>query len=148
MDERWNELQQDVKAAGLEGIVHFVGSSPKPLDYFAAFDVFALTSREDPYPLVCLEAASFGKPILCFAGGGGEPEFVEDDCGFVVPYLDIEAMADRVLELMDSPELRQRLGTSARAKVRARHDIEIVAPRILEVIRQCASQARGGAVAK
>jgi glycosyltransferase involved in cell wall biosynthesis len=62
------------------------------LKYFAAFDVFALVSREDPFPVVCLEAASLGKPIVCFNSSDGEKEFVENDCGFVVPDLDIEIM--------------------------------------------------------
>ena len=41
--------------------------------------------EEDPYTLVCLEAAALEKPYVCFEGAGGSPEFVEEDCGFVVP---------------------------------------------------------------
>ena len=129
-------LQQEILKAGLVDYVHFIGSKPNPLDYFARFDIFTLTSREDPYPLVCLEAASLGKPIICFAQAGGEPEFVEDDCGFVVPYLDLDIMADRVIELYQSPNLRQRLGQNAKNKVSDRHDINTTAPRILEVIKE------------
>ena len=93
-------------------------------------------SREDSYPLVCLEAASLAKPILCFDRAGGEREFVEEDCGFVVPYLQVEMMAERTLELLGSAELRQRMGERAKAKVRERHDVSVSAPRILEVIRR------------
>ena len=95
-----------------------------------------LTSREDPYPLVCLEAAAVAKPIVCFAGAGGMPEFVEEDCGFVVPYLDIMAMADRVGLLLDSLECRITMGAAARRKVTRRHDISRAAPRIMEVIER------------
>lgn len=128
------KLRHDVKNAGLDGYVHFLGNQPKPLDYFAAFDVFALVSREDPFPLVCLEAASLGKPIVCFDNAGGEKEFVEDDCGFVVPYLDIETMAIKVVKLLESVELRQRFGKQAAQKVRERHDVEVIAPQILDII--------------
>ncbi|MDH6063711.1 hypothetical protein, partial [Umezakia ovalisporum] len=48
---------------------------------------------------VCLEAASLGKPILCFDKAGGEPEFVEDDCGFIVPYLDLDAADMNLISL-------------------------------------------------
>jgi len=106
------------------------------VDYFAAADVFALTSREDPYPLVCLEAAALAKPIICFADAGGMPEFVEEDCGFVVPYLDVEAMADRVIALLDSAECRLTMGANARRKVAERHDISVSAPRIMEIIER------------
>ena len=58
-------------------------------DYFSIFDVFALMFREDPFPLVCLEAALLEKPNLCFARAGGASELVESDSGFVVPYLDL-----------------------------------------------------------
>jgi glycosyltransferase involved in cell wall biosynthesis len=102
----------------------------------AAADVFALTSREDPYPLVCLEAAALGKPIVCFAGAGGAPEFVEQDCGFVVPYFDVTAMAGRIASLLESADCRIKMGAAARRKVAERHDISVAAPRILEIIER------------
>ncbi|MDD5556466.1 MAG: glycosyltransferase family 4 protein [bacterium] len=129
-------FRHDVRRLGLEGSVCFTGLRRNPLDYFSLFDVFALVSREDPFPLVMLEAASLGKPIVCFDGGGGAPEFVEDDCGFVVPYLDCEAMAGRVLELLDSPPLRRAMGERGARKVRERHDVGVVGPRIAAVIRR------------
>ena len=104
-------------------------------EWFAAFDAFALTSREDSFPLTCLEAASLGVPVLCFAGAGGEPEFVEQDAGFVVPYLDVEAMAERVREMAASKALTQSLGRRAQQKVRERHDVAVAGPKILEIMR-------------
>jgi glycosyltransferase involved in cell wall biosynthesis len=115
--------------------MHFPGTRPDAREYFCAFDVFALVSREDSYPLVCLEAASMGKPIVCFDRAGGAREFVEDDCGFVVPYLEVEVMAERTLELLESDEIRRRMGERAKAKVRRRHDVDVAAPRVLDVIR-------------
>lgn len=134
-------LQYDVTRAGLEGCLHFIGAVPNPLDYFAAFDVFVLTSREDPFPVVTLEAASLGKPVVCFDGSGGAKEFVEEDCGFVIPYLDVEAMAQRVLELLRDPDLRERLGGQGREKVRSRHDVEVIAPQVLKIIRRVLAAA-------
>ncbi len=127
-------LQHDVRRLGLEGIIHFTGHVEKPLELFAAFDVFALTSREDPYPLVVLEAAALGLPILAFEHSGGIPEFVEEDAGFVVPYIDTRAMAERASLLASDPALRSRLGSQGREKVRKRHDVGVSAPRIANVI--------------
>ncbi len=134
--QRLAELRLDAQTAGVSGITHFPGSRPNATEYFCAFDVFALVSREDSFPLVCLEAASLGTPILCFDRAGGAREFVEGDCGFVVPYLEVEIMADRILELLASDELRRRIGERAKVKVRERHDVSIAAPRVLEVIRR------------
>jgi glycosyltransferase involved in cell wall biosynthesis len=64
------------------------------------------------------------------------PEFVEHDCGYVVPYLDIECMAAKVTKLLTSAELRQRLGENASQKVRERHDIQISAPKIVDIIHR------------
>ena len=135
-DHRLTQLRLDAQTAGVGDLVHFPGSQPNATEYFCAFDVFALVSREDSYPLACLEAASVGTPILCFDRSGGEREFVEDDCGFVVPYLEVEVMADRTLELLASDELRHRMGERAKAKVRERHDVNVAAPRQLDVIKR------------
>jgi glycosyltransferase involved in cell wall biosynthesis len=132
----FEEMMHDIRHAGIGEFVHLVGQQADPLAYFAACDVFAMISREDPFPLVSLEAASLGKPIICFDGSGGAKEFVEDDCGYVVPYLDVESMAHRVEQLLDSVELRQRFGREAAKKVRQRHDVSIAAPKILRIIDQ------------
>jgi glycosyltransferase involved in cell wall biosynthesis len=128
------ELLQDVTTAGLAGYLHLVLPQTNPRDWFETFDVFTLTSREDPFPLVCLDAAALGRPVLCFDGAGGEKEFVEEDCGFVVPYIDVAAMAAKVVALAESPELRARLGAAASRKVRERHDISVAGPQLLAVI--------------
>ena len=129
-------IQYDLRGLGLEAQVHFIGSRANPLDYFRAFDVFAMVSREDPFPLVCLEAASLGTPIVCFDYAGGMKEFVEDDCGFVLPYQDVDGMADAVLMLCQHEELRRDQGRRAAAKVRQRHDINRVAPRIVDIVER------------
>ena len=130
----------DIEKLGLSHCVHFIEHVSNPLDYFAAIDVFAMISREDPYPLVCLEAASVGKPIICFADAGGMPEFVEEDCGFVVPYLDIDSFAARVIELSSSPDLLTRMSANAFRKVRERHDIERSAPKLAELLTRFVEQ--------
>jgi glycosyltransferase involved in cell wall biosynthesis len=135
-DFRFFEMEYDAKKLGLEKYVRFLEHQPNPLDYYAALDVFAMVSREDPYPLVCLETASLGKPVICFADAGGMPEFVENDSGFIVPYLDTGAFAGRILELYANPDLRAKMGASAARKVRERHDITASAPRIIEIINK------------
>jgi glycosyltransferase involved in cell wall biosynthesis len=139
---RFEELQHDVRALGMEDRIHFIGHKPNPVEYFRVFDVFALVSREDPFPLVCLEAACLQKPIVCFDGAGGEKEFVEDDCGFVVPYLDVHTMADQILRLLESDALRQTCGEAAFKKAHLRHDVNVAAPKLLQLIRRVMHELR------
>jgi len=130
-------IQDDQQRLGLTGRVHFIGEVINPLDYFAAGDVFAMVSREDPFPLVCLEAALLGKPILCFSDSGGMPEFVEDDAGFIVPYLDLTAMSERIANLASDKALCIQLGKRAAEKVKALYDISVGADKIKMIIEDC-----------
>ena len=127
------ETQHDVQRAGVADCVHVVDRVDDPLGLYADFDVLALTSREDSCPLVVLEAACLGKPILCFSGSGGAPDFVEDDAGFVLPYLDVRGMAEKGVMLGADESLRRKLGERAARKAAERHDVSCVAPRVLEV---------------
>jgi len=135
-DFRLFELNYDADRLDVSERIRFLAHTDNPLDYFTAIDVFAMVSREDPFPLVCLEAASLGKPIVCFADAGGMPEFVEEDCGHVVPYLDIDAFASKIIDLFSDPDGTKKLGENASKKVRARHDIEVAAPAVTELIER------------
>jgi glycosyltransferase involved in cell wall biosynthesis len=128
--EQYGALAHDAEKAGIGHSMCWVGHVSNFSDYFALFDVFALVSREDPFPLVNLEAAFLEKPVLCFDKSGGAAEFVGDDCGFVVPYLDVEEMSNKILLLMESPELYRKLAQRAAEKVRESHS-DATAPRQL-----------------
>lgn len=129
------QVRYDIEHAGLQDRVHVVPETDNPACFFTLFDVFAMVSREDPFPLVNLEAASLAKPIVCFEGAGGTPELVEEDAGFSVPYLDVAAMADKVLRLAQDESLRRQLGQRAAEKVRERHDVDVAAPAILRIVQ-------------
>ena len=121
-------LRKDIERAGLGDRVHLLGPDPSPARWFRLFDVYVLTSREDPFPLVCLESSLLGTPIVCF-DNTGMAEFAGDgDCGYMVDYLDVEAMADRVTMLLDDPELRRVVGERAATRVRAEFDVSVGAP--------------------
>jgi glycosyltransferase involved in cell wall biosynthesis len=132
--ELLDRVEHDVDRLGLGRAVTFVGQTDDPGAYFATFDAFLLSSREDPFPLVCLEAGALGVPIVCFDGAGGMPELVEHDAGSVVPYLDVAAAADALTALATSEELRTSLGRRAAEKVAERCSIDVVGPRVAAVL--------------
>jgi len=133
-------LLLNLERLGVENGLYFAGEVDDPRAVFCLGDVFVLPSREEPLGLVCLEAAQCGLPTVCFAGAGGAPEFVEGDAGCIVPYLDVEALADAIANLARDPELRSRLGRCAREKVAARFTIDRQAPRLAEVLKNVASR--------
>ncbi|MBC8155712.1 MAG: glycosyltransferase family 4 protein [Bacteroidetes bacterium] len=117
-----DDLSLDIDKAGLTDRVHLVAPTPDVLRYLSRFAIFALCSREDPYPLVVIEAGLAGIPVVCFDRAGGAGELVEADGGFVVPYLDLGAMSDRIAELATDPTLRRTLGQRLTQKINDRHD--------------------------
>jgi len=136
----WADYITALRKEGLDKYVTFLGLKDKPREYMQAGDVFLLSSREEPVGLVGLEAAECGLPIVCFADAGGMPDFVGDDAGFIVPYEDVEAMAEKVVALMKSEDLRQQLGARAREKVLSRFTFEHTTPHVLSVCRKVAQK--------
>jgi glycosyltransferase involved in cell wall biosynthesis len=142
--ERIHALRALAAERGVAGRVHFVGERPRVHDYFQIFDLFAVVSRSDSHPRVCVEAASLGVPGVCFAAGGGISEFIEDDAGLVVPGLDVETMAAALSGLMGDPHRRRMLGDRAAAKAAARHHISVVGPEIALAIASALAGPPGG----
>lgn len=126
-------LHSDLDRAGADNVL-FAGIRADPVPWFAAADVFALTSREDPFPLVCLEHAAMGHPIVTYRNGG-MPELLETAgpaaATGVVDYLDVGAMATRVLTLLEDEDLRQTAGGELRRRVLGHHDVSVAAPALL-----------------
>lgn len=119
--ENYKRIIYDIEKSGLQEIITIIPADEKMTSFYNSIDVFFLPSREDSYPLVVLEAASFGKPTICFNGAGGAQEFVQEDAGSVVPYLDIEALADEILKYMQDPKLLKQKGNVARLRVEELH---------------------------
>jgi len=136
----WLEYKSQAKMEGLQEHITFLGLKQNVRDHMLAGDVFLLPSREDPFPLVALEAAECGLPIVCFDGAGGMPEFVSNDAGFVVPFGDIEEMSERVIQLLEDEDLRERMGACAREKLLEGFVVERTAPHILSVWRKVAGK--------
>jgi len=89
--------------------IHFIGMMPHSYDSLLPFDIFLLSSREDPYPLVVLEAAFQKVPTICFKEAGGIKEFVGDDAGWCMPGFSEENMVEKLNEIsLDSASITQK----------------------------------------
>lgn len=95
----------------------FTGPLLNSFSNYTAMDLFFLSSREDPYPLVVLEAAWMGKPSICFKNSGGIPEFVEDDAGWIVENYDMHSVCNKILDLFNNHTEIETKGNCAREKV-------------------------------
>jgi len=82
---------------GLSNESIFIGSRQDMKEWFNSIDIFLLTSREDPFPLVVLEAIAVGKPVICFEGVGDIEKIVDSLPANVIPYNRIDLIIDRIM---------------------------------------------------
>jgi glycosyltransferase involved in cell wall biosynthesis len=94
-----------------EAEAEFIGPAANPYPHLRRFDIATLPSRDDPFPLVVLEAMLLGTPVVAFDVGGVAEQI--GDAGIVVPAGDIDAFAAAVLKLITDEDTRKRLGTAA-----------------------------------
>nr|WP_283949508.1 glycoside hydrolase family 99-like domain-containing protein [Limobrevibacterium gyesilva] len=111
-------LGHEIKAAEATGSFRFAGFQDETASWFSAADAFALTSREDPFPSVVLEALAAGLPTVAFKGSGGIPDMLrEHRCGSVVAMADAAAMARALLRVAgDTRAARGRARLAALAR--------------------------------
>lgn len=110
-------IHDTVRGSGRKGRFHFPGATADTDLYFAGADVYALTSREDPFPSVVLEALQVGVPVVGFSGAGGFVELLERGTGVLVPAFDPRAFGGAVLELLDERQRAAAIGTRGRELV-------------------------------
>jgi glycosyltransferase involved in cell wall biosynthesis len=100
-------FSEDVRKTNLQDYITVIPSIADPMSEVSRFDIFALTSREDPYPVAVLEAASVAVPTVYFKNAGGISEFLKGG-GIGVDYLNTAQMGDEIISLAtDRVKLRE-----------------------------------------
>ncbi|SDR69173.1 glycosyltransferase family 4 protein [Christiangramia echinicola] len=107
-------VQEDLRKLGLSDKVIFTGNIKNTSEVFNEFDIFLLPSREDPFPLVCIEMAELNKPIISFEKASGSNRFIKKGGGFVVPYLDVKEMAEKVIYYFENKNFIKKHGEQNR----------------------------------
>lgn len=100
------------KSLGIENNVFFLGekSRNEVADYMANCDAFIMTSTDEGFGVVYLEAMSQGKPIIGSLGQGIS-DIIEDGMhGFLVDPTDVGAIASTITSLIEDAKLRESVG--------------------------------------
>jgi len=130
------QIEYELNICKLKDRILFIGEKENPVEYFSILDIFVLASREEPFGIVGLEAALYETPVLCFENSGGMPEFVAEDCGFTVPYLDLETLTYKIIHLREKESERIEKGKNARKKAVTLYSLDLSANKILNYIEQ------------
>jgi glycosyltransferase involved in cell wall biosynthesis len=132
-ETEYKNFQIDKSRLELDRVI-FQPSVNNPLDFMSIFDVFFVSSREDPYPLVVLEAAMLSKPIICFDKAGGAKDFVELDCGAIIEYLNVDDTVKKIVELKENQVVRENMGICGRKKVLERHNQTVAFQTFVDIL--------------
>lgn len=132
-----HQLDHDTRAAGLEGVLHWTGELPDVTSHLAAADLLLMTSREDPRPLVPVEAAAVGTATVGFQLGG-MADLAARGAAVTVPYPDTVALARAARDLLDDGEHRSRLVAATRARA-AEQSSAASGDRFVELVRELLS---------
>ncbi len=126
-------IEEDIRKMGLQDQITFTGQVDNPQAHYNKFDVFLMTSREDPFPLVCIEVGMLGKPIVCFEGATGSEEIIGKGGGVLVPYLNVEAMAEQVMQYYNDRALCTAHGATNKDEF-SKFTPELICPQYYDVI--------------
>ncbi len=131
-----DRLRRVVRSRRLDGRVVFTGRVPyeEIPSYYAASDVFVMTSLTEVRPLAILEAMAAGLPIVAVDASGAADTITSGADGLLAPG-DVPAFAQVLSRLLRSADLRHRLGAQARITAR-QYSIFTTTRRLAEIYAQ------------
>lgn len=110
-------------------------------DLLAAVDMAAVPSRwPDPLPRSVMEAMAAGKPVVGYRTGGIPEMIVDGETGFMVEPGDVDGLAERIVELARSADLRQELGGAAADRAQTHFSLPAHVDRMEKILSEAAGE--------
>jgi glycosyltransferase involved in cell wall biosynthesis len=124
------ELRSRADSLGIADRVRFLGVRKDIPDLMNAADGYVMSSAWEGMPMVLLEAAATGLPIVATDVGGNREVVLDGNTGFLVPPKDPEALAETMLHVMAlSRDERGRLGEAGRTHVESNYSLDQIVER-------------------
>lgn len=126
-------LERSVINQGLSDVVAFMGDRHDLVALLSSADLFLLPSAQESFGMAAMEAMACGTPVVA-SRVGGLPEVIEDGkTGFLCDADDVDAMAERGVELLTSRALHERIAAAGAILVRSRFCEDIIVPQYLQL---------------
>lgn len=116
--EMRSEIQRQISSYNLEHYLYLKGNTKNIENEYCNASILLMTSYFEAFPMVLLEAKSFGVPTVSFDCPSGPREIINDGIdGYLVDNNDINKMVEKLQKLMEDNTLRKKMGVSARQSV-------------------------------
>jgi L-malate glycosyltransferase len=140
-------LERQIKERHLERHVFLAGFRADALELTKAFDLFAMSSVSEGMCTALVDAMAASKAAVCTTAGGIPDVLVDGETGFLVPPRDHEAMAEKLVVLLEDPARRARMGAAALRRARERFTVERMVEGTAAVYARLAGTARAAGTA-
>jgi glycosyltransferase involved in cell wall biosynthesis len=115
------KLAVDLGVSDRIGLLGWVDDSRA---YLHEFDVIALPSRSEGFPLAVVEAMLAARPVVATRVGSVSEAVTDDETGILIDKDDIDGLATALCRLRDDPALRAQLGKRGREVAIAHFTVE------------------------
>lgn len=112
-------LERQVAELSLSGTIDFIGEvslEKVPFTINTATMVVVPSRWREPFPLVALEAAQMGRPVVASRVGGLPESVIHQKTGLLFEKDNVRDLADSLIFLLDHPETIHAMGREARTR--------------------------------
>ncbi|TIC78511.1 glycosyltransferase [Crenobacter intestini] len=137
-------LADQLGRSGLTQYVTFIDETSEMDAVYQSADLLLLTSRLDPLPNVAIDALTEGLPVMCFEKASGIADILvegglKEDC--VAEYLDTQALADKILHLLEDPTRFQDVAARSKQLAASTFDMERYVHELEKLVEVAAKQS-------
>lgn len=134
------QLEGQISALGLGDRVRLLGQWENIRELLAAADAFVLPSRWEGLPMALLEAMMAGLPVIAARVQGVEEVIEHGTQGLLVPLENPEELSKAILQLLNDPDQRRKMGLAASARILQGYTTDSMCHDYLRVIENLLSK--------
>lgn len=109
-----DKLQSLIESYQLNNYIVLEGITKNVQEVYNESSMFILSSRYEGFPMVLIEAISYGLPIISFDCMTGPREIIENnDCGILVENGNIHKLSEAINEMIENSSLRHQMSETS-----------------------------------
>ena len=134
-------LEKQIAELKLQNKVILLGWRSDIADILCASDMFVMTSLWEGLPRTILEAMCCSKPVIANAVDGVKEIISEGVTGFKVEPYDCEYTAEKIIYLLENPDVAKKMGAAAKNSIGKEYDINYMVTQHDELYRKLTGNA-------